>query len=223
VRVLLVASRSRFATALTNALRSKGHEVDQPPADVDHLAVSPCDIVLVELDQFEGSGVRLCRELRSRTDTALIGLTTRGREDCGIAALEQGADDYVTKPVSLTDLLARMGAVLRRCRHHPYGELTVGRLRLDLDRQRAAVDGHLIPLTRKEFRLLVALARRPDAVVTRDRLMAEVWNTNKRGSRTVDSHINTLRPKIRSAATVDNVRGVGYRLSAPAIDDAGRR
>jgi DNA-binding response OmpR family regulator len=145
----------------------------------------------------------------------MIGLAVRGRERSGVAALREGADDYAVRPVDLTELLARIDAVLRRTRPPPSGAQDIGRLRIDLDRHQVTVDGELVPLTPKEFRLLAALTRTPGAVVTRDRLMAEVWHTTAGGrSRTLDSHVTTLRTKIGPAVTVSNVRGVGYRLLA---------
>jgi DNA-binding response OmpR family regulator len=211
MRVLLIADESPFTSAVVSALQSREHHVGHVRPDIHQLAVTPCDLVLVDLDS--GNGTQLCRELRALTGVAMIGLTTRGRERCGMAALREGADDFVVRPVSLAELLARIDAVLRRAHPEPGGEQAVGRLRIDLDQHRASIDGRLVPLTRKEFRLLTALARTPGAVVTKDRLMAEVWNTSARGrSRTLDSHVTTLRTKIGTAATVENVRGVGYRI-----------
>jgi DNA-binding response OmpR family regulator len=103
--------------------------------------------------------------------------------------------------------------VLRRTRPSPRGARAVGRLQVDLDRHQVTVDGELVALTPKEFGLLVALVRTPGSVVTRDRLMAEVWHATGGGrSRTLDSHVTTLRTKIGTAVTVANVRGVGYQL-----------
>jgi DNA-binding response OmpR family regulator len=103
--------------------------------------------------------------------------------------------------------------VLRRARAHRCGELSLGQLVIDVDQPRVLIDGEPVHLTRKELQLLVALARTPGLVVTKDRLMAEVWNTSeRRGSRAVDSHVYNLRAKIRPAATIESVRGLGYRL-----------
>lgn len=220
MRVLLVADDSHFATAVTVALRSRGHHVDRVDTevigpDLDRVTAIPRELVLVDLGGPDRGGPQLCRELRTRTDAAMIGLAVRGREHCGVAALREGADDYTVRPVDLAELLARIDAVLRRTRPPPSGVQAIGRLRIDHDRRQVTVDGGPIALTPKEFNLLTALTRTPGAVVTRDRLMAEVWHATAGGrSRTLDSHVTTLRTKIGLAVTVANVRGVGYRLVA---------
>jgi DNA-binding response OmpR family regulator len=218
MRVLLVANGSGLTTMVTTALRSRGHEVDQVAtrswgADLDRLTATPCDLVLVDLDFPDRTGALRCGQLRARTNAAIIALAARGRERAGVAALREGADDYAVWPLDLPELLARIDAVLRRTRPSPRGARAIGRLQVDLDRHQVTVDGELVALTPKEFGLLVALVRTPGAVVTRDRLMAEVWHATGGGrSRTLDSHVTTLRTKIGTAVTVANVRGVGYQL-----------
>lgn len=215
MRVLLVASGSRSVSAVAAALRGWGHQVDQVRSGPEPASLAPCDVLLVDLDRPDGTGPRLCRQLRARTDVAVIGLAVRGHERHGVAALREGADDYLVWPTEVPELLARIDAVLRRSRPPPGGEQAVGRLRIHFDRHQVTVDGAPVPLTPKEFRLLAALARAPGTVVTRDRLMAEVWHTTRPGrSRTLDSHVTTLRTKLGPAATVENVRGVGYLIRA---------
>jgi DNA-binding response OmpR family regulator len=130
-----------------------------------------------------------------------------------VAGLRGGADDYLVKPFGIAELQARVDAVLRRVRPRHEGVHMVGGLRVDLDARAAWVDGAPVRLTPKEFTLLAALIREQGAVLLRERLLREVWGTCWQGkSRTLDVHISTLRTKIRTAARVEVVHGVGYRL-----------
>jgi DNA-binding response OmpR family regulator len=226
MRILLVGNESRFAVAVTTALRSRGHDVEQTiGSELEVLAGTPPDVIMVGVDSSRHNGLRICREVRARSGSAIIGVTSRGEESCGVAALREGADDYVVRPVSLAELLARIDAVRRRCPPSIATDHALGRLRIDLHRHQVTVDWRPVGLTRKEFQLLTALARHPGTVVTRQRLLAEVWQlaANAR-SRTLDSHITNLRTKLGHAVTVENIRGVGYRLVAEPseVASAGR-
>jgi DNA-binding response OmpR family regulator len=215
MRVLLVDDDLRFATALTAALRRSGYEVDHVPTARAALAAPPCDLVLLDIGLPDGDGVDICRRLRESSDVAIIMLTARGEERNRVVGLRSGADDYVSKPFGFAELQARMEAVLRRARPRPAGARTVGRLRVDLDRHLASVDGAPITLTRKEFQLLAILAAEPEVAVRRERLLREVWHTSWRGvSRTLDVHMATLRQKIGDGAQIQTIRGVGYRIVA---------
>jgi DNA-binding response OmpR family regulator len=132
-----------------------------------------------------------------------------------VAGLRSGADDYVVKPFGMAELQARIDAVMRRVARFAArpARLRAGRLTVDPDARRTELDGREIALTRKEFELLEALARRPGSTVTRDRLLAEVWHTTWLGSpHTVEVHIASLRAKLGEPGLVQTVRGVGYRL-----------
>ncbi|MPZ27585.1 MAG: response regulator [Micromonosporaceae bacterium] len=215
MRVLLVDDDLRFATALTAALRRGGYEVEHASTARAALAAPPCDLVLLDIGLPDGDGVDICRRLRETSDVAIIMLTARGEERNRVVGLRSGADDYVSKPFGFAELQARIEAVLRRARPRPAGARTVGRLRVDLDRHLAYVDGVPITLTRKEFQLLAILAAEPEVAVRRERLLREVWHTSWRGvSRTLDVHMATLRQKIGDGAQIQTIRGVGYRIVA---------
>ncbi|HEY8473821.1 MAG TPA: response regulator transcription factor [Natronosporangium sp.] len=220
MRVLLVDDDIRFATALTAALRRSGYEVEHAATASAALAAPPCDLILLDVGLPDGDGIEVCRRLRQNSDVAIIMLTARGEERSRVIGLRSGADDYVSKPFGFAELHARMEAVLRRVRPRPAGARTVGRLRVDLDKHQAYVDGRPLTLTRKEFQLLAILAAEPEVAVRRDRLLREVWQTSWRGvSRTLDVHMATLRQKIGDGARIETIRGVGYRLVAG--DDSG--
>src|SRR5262249_20587822 len=160
-------------------------------------------------------GIEVCRELRRRGDVAIIAVTARGHERDRIAGLRTGADDYLVKPFGMAELQARIDAVMRRAaRSAPdRGVVNAGPLVIDLDAPRVTVAGAEVCLTRTEYDLLAALARRPGAVVTRDELLADVWQTTWTGNpHTVEVHVAALRAKLGDPGLVQTVRGVGYRL-----------
>jgi Response regulators consisting of a CheY-like receiver domain and a winged-helix DNA-binding domain len=162
-------------------------------------------------------GIEVCRELRRRSGVAIIVVTARGQEQERIAGLRTGADDYVVKPFGIAELQARINAVMRRTAWSTTsrGELTFHNVTVDLDAHRVVVGGSEISLTRKEYALLAALARRPGSVVTREELLADIWQTTWTGNpHTVEVHIASLRAKLGEPGLVQTVRGVGYRLRA---------
>jgi len=215
VRVLLVEDDVRVAGALETALRRRGYDLLRAGTAAEALAAPPVDLVLLDLGLPDGDGLEVCRELRRRGDVAIIAVTARAEERDRIAGLRIGADDYVVKPFGMAELQARIDAVMRRAARSAarQGAVTVGPLTIDLDAHRVTSDGTEISLTRKEYDLLAALARRAGAVVTRDQLLADVWQTTWVGSpHTVEVHVASLRGKLGDPALVQTVRGVGYRL-----------
>lgn len=175
---------------------------------------------LVVLDWMlpRASGLDVLRRLRSEGDVPVILLTARTEESDRVLGLELGADDYLVKPFSPRELVARVRAVLRRteARGEEAPELTVGPLRLDVPSRRARVDGDLLDLTTLEFDLLLAFARAPGRVFSRDELIERVWGPEHEGSdRVVDVHVSNLRQKLVAAGAeglLRTVRGVGYAL-----------
>jgi DNA-binding response OmpR family regulator len=170
----------------------------------------------------DGDGRDVAREIRRHSATPIIMLTARGTETDRIVGLELGADDYVVKPFSGPEVIARIRAVLRRTGSSPSGEgvSRVQGLELDLSSRRVTLDGSEIELSRKEFDLLAALMERAGRVVRRETLMEEVWDENWFGStRTLDTHIGWLRQKLGDDATdprfIHTVRGVGFRFAKP--------
>jgi DNA-binding response OmpR family regulator len=215
VRVLMVEDNPGMARGLETALRVRGYEVICASTAAQALAAPPVDLVLLDLGLPDRDGLEVCRELRRRSDVAIIAVTARGDEPDRVTGLRTGADDYVVKPFGVAELHARIDAVMRRAaRTNSQGEVyRLGALSVDLDAHRVEVDGQEVALTRKEFGLLAALVRRPGSVVTRDQLLAEVWRTTWTGNpHTVEVHIASLRGKIGAPKLVQTVRGVGYRL-----------
>ena len=215
MRVLLVEDDVRVAGALETALRRRGYDLLRAGTAAEALAAPPVDLVLLDLGLPDGDGLEVCRELRRRGDVAIIAVTARAEERDRIDGLRIGADDYVVKPFGMAELQARIDAVMRRAARSAarQGAVTVGPLTIDLDAHRVTSDGTEISLTRKEYDLLAALARRAGAVVTRDQLLADVWQTTWVGSpHTVEVHVASLRGKLGDPALVQTVRGVGYRL-----------
>ncbi len=163
-------------------------------------------------------GIEVCRQLRASDDwTPVIFVTARDDEVDRVLGLELGADDYVTKPFSPRELVARVTGMLRRA-HGPAGTsaVEVGAVRLDPGTRRVEVGGAEIDLTATEFDLLAALLRRPGQVFTREQLLSTVWGTaDYSGSRTVDVHVAQLRAKLGPDAPIRTHRGVGYSASAP--------
>jgi DNA-binding response OmpR family regulator len=170
------------------------------------------DIMLPGMD-----GLEACRTIRRTSDVPIIMLTARSEDVDKIVGLEVGADDYITKPFNPRELVARVKAVLRRYEAGGVQErnvISVGDIMIDLDRREVLVDDDSVELRAKEFALLVALARRPGVVVSRDRLLNEVWGyEHSIDTRTVDVHISTLRDRLANAnARIETVWGVGYKL-----------
>jgi DNA-binding response OmpR family regulator len=215
MRVLVVEDSPRVARGLEVALRMRGYEVTCVATAAQALAAPPADLVLLDLGLPDGDGLDVCRELRRDRDVAIIAVTARGEERDRVNGLHAGADDYVVKPFGVAELAARIEAVMRRaardteCRP----SMTIGGLTVDFDAHRVEVDRKEISLTRKEFELLAALARRPGTVVTRDRLLASVWHTTWTGNpHTVEVHVAALRAKLGVPQLIQTIRGVGYRL-----------
>ena len=224
MRVLLVEDDLRLAEPLAVALRRAGFEVSHAPTAAAALDSPTPDIVLLDLSLPDRDGVEVCRQMRQRDETPIIILTARGDERDRVTGLRAGADDYVIKPFSLAELQARIDAVLRRARPSQGAVLRTGALQVDLARHAVTLDGQPVALTPKEFCLLATLARNPGIVVSRDRLLLEVWHSSWRGNeRTLDVHVNTLRTKLGDPHLVETVRGVGYRLAVrpegPTADD----
>lgn len=170
------------------------------------------DVMLPGMD-----GLELVRRLRTRSHVPIILLTARGEEASRVAGLEVGADDYVVKPFSMLELVARVRAQLRRAGEFSEpidgeGLVTVGGVALDKQARRCHVGDTAVDLTRREFDLLAVLFDHVDRVIGRDRLLSEVWGTTFLSSKTVDVHIAALRRKLGSAVRITALRGVGYRL-----------
>ena len=223
-RVLLVEDESSIADPFAQALVRNGFQpaVARTAQEALRLArEDPPDVVLLDLTLPDGDGRDVCRELRRTSDVPIIMLTARGTVMDRIVGLELGADAYVVKPFATDEVVSRIRAVLRRTQRVAGAEpavVTVGDLRLDLAARRTWRDGAELALTRKEFDLLVRLARDAGRVVSRETLMSEVWDENWFGStKTLDVHVAALRRKLGDRmghpGHIETVRGGGFRLA----------
>jgi DNA-binding response OmpR family regulator len=222
--ILIVDDDNTVRETLALNLRAEGYEVlsaDDGEAGLKAAREGSPDLVILDVMLPRLDGLTVCRILRRESEVPIVLLTARGTEADKIIGLETGADDYIVKPFSLGEFLARVRAALRRVRPASAApaELVSGNLRLDLTGRRAYRGEEEIPLAPREFDLLAMLMRNRGAVLTRELLLARVWGEDFPGdARTVDVHIRWLRQKIELDASdpqrITTVRGVGYRFEA---------
>jgi two-component system response regulator RegX3 len=224
--ILLVEDEPAITEPLAAALEREGFTASVVGTAAEALSsaerLSP-DLVLLDIGLPDGSGFDVCRELRSRSGTPIIMLTARGEESDRVAGLELGADDYVVKPFSAREVVARVRAVLRRADSSAGAgtdAMEIAGVRLDESRHEATLDGEALELSRKEFELLRTLMRNAGNVLTREQLIEEVWDMNWFGStKTLDVHVSSLRKKLGDDAGdprhIHTVRGVGFRFTGP--------
>jgi phosphate regulon transcriptional regulator PhoB len=222
-RILVADDNTRTQEAIALYLRHAGYEVDVAATGPEALAraadVNP-DLIVLDVMLPGLSGLDVCRALRERTDVPIIMVTARTSEDDKLEGLECGADDYVTKPFSMRELIARVRALLRR--HEPTPQrnnLQRGDLYIDPSAHTVSVSGKHVELSALEFRLLHYLAAHPGMVFSRDHLLDRVWGNDRSVTpRSVDVYIRRVREKIEDQpqhpAYVQTVHGVGYRFSA---------
>ncbi len=226
--VLVVEDEASFVEALTIGLRREGFEVVVATDGAQALELfdqTQPDIVLLDVMLPKISGIDVCRQLRKRTQIPIIMVTAKGAEIDTVVGLEVGADDYVTKPYRLRELVARMRAVLRRAESNGTGGssatltpavVQVGDVSLDPDEHRVSVDGRDLALPLKEFELLHILLANAGRVLPRETLIDRVWGSDYVGdTKTLDVHIKRLRGKIEADPTMPTrivtIRGLGYR------------
>ena len=216
-RIVVVEDEPAIAGAVADRLRAEGFDVEiagDGPAGVELIRRTEPDLVVLDLMLPGFDGLEVCRRIQADRPVAVLMLTARDTEADLLTGLAVGADDYLTKPFSLRELVARIHAILRRAERRMHGEpLRVGELEVDPARRLvryAGADVHLTPL---EFDLIAHLAGKPGVVFTREQLLVDVWGyRDGTGARTVDSHVQALRRKL-AADLVRTVHGVGYALA----------
>ncbi|GAA1861233.1 response regulator transcription factor [Pseudonocardia alni subsp. carboxydivorans] len=218
VRVLLVEDDAILGDALRRSLVREGYPTDlvtSGSAAIAAVAEREPDVVLLDMGLPDRDGIGVCREIRERSRVPILAITGRGDVAARVQGLRSGADDYLVKPVSTEELVARIEAVLRRATGAAVAAtVSVGDVVVDLDRRAVTAGGAEVALTRKEFDLLAALARREGAVLPRTELLEQVWGiADASAARTLEAHVASLRSKLGARDVVVTVRGVGYRLA----------
>ena len=218
VKLLIVEDEDAIAIPLVEGLTREGYEVDRVASGQEALDAPEPDVVLLDLRLPDMDGYAVCRILRERSSVPIIMLTARGHETDRVLGLELGADDYIVKPFGLRELVARVRAVGRRARsleaERPVA--VVGPLQVDSRSRRVRLGSEEIALTPKEFDILALLARDPGAVVTRETILEQVWDTQWHGpTKMIDVHVASVRRKLGDPRWVETVRGVGFRIGVP--------
>jgi len=225
-RILLVDDERNLRHTVGYNLRREGHQVVEAAdgeAALAAAAAQPPDLVVLDLMLPGVDGLEVCRRLRQRSAVPILMLTARGDEVDRVVGLELGADDYLAKPFSMRELLARVKAILRRVELSrarvpgPPSQFERDGLAIDAGRRRVTIDGQEVALKPREFDLLAFLARQPGQVFTRAQLLEQVWGYDYAGdSRTVDVHVRSLRTKLGDRADqprwIETIWGVGYRF-----------
>ena len=223
--VLVIEDEESFRDALKFMLSREGFDVILAPNGAEGIklfdSMNP-DLVLLDLMLPEVSGTEVCKYIRTKSNTPVIMLTAKDTEIDKVVGLELGADDYVTKPFSTRELLARIKAVLRRggdVENDFVGAVEVGPIRMDVERHVLSVNGEAVSMPLKEFELLEFLMRNSGRVLTRGQLMDRVWGSNYVGDgKTLDVHVKRIRSKIEpdpaNPVHLTTVRGLGYRFEA---------
>jgi DNA-binding response OmpR family regulator len=219
-KLLIVEDDQTLRETLAYNLKSEGYELIQAGDGITALNLArehQPDLILLDISLPELDGLTVCRTLRREMNVIIVLLTARGGEMDRIIGLDIGADDYITKPFSLGELLARLRAILRRGQREVNVQLKSGDLTLDLVGRRAFRGDQVLNLSPREYELLAELIRHKGAVLTRDLLLQRVWGFDFSGdTRTVDVHIRWLREKIEEDPAqpkrIETVRGLGYRF-----------
>lgn len=226
-RILIVEDEVSFSEPLSYLLGREGFEVavaDTGIKGLEEFERNGADLILLDLMLPGMAGTDVCKQIRSKSGVPIIMLTAKDEEIDKVIGLELGADDYVTKPYSGRELVARIRAVLRRGGENFISDgdtnlLTVGNIRMDVDRHLVSVDGKTVPLPLKEFELLEFLMRNSGRVLTRTQIIDRIWGSDYVGdTKTLDVHIKRIRAKVEkdpaNPTYIHTVRGLGYKLEA---------
>jgi two-component system response regulator RegX3 len=240
MRVLLIEDDDRVAGPLVEGLRRFGFVVEHAGTGAEGLAAPEAAMVLLDLGLPDMDGIDVCRALRSRSSVPIIMITARDDEVDRVLGLELGADDYVSKPFGVRELVARIRAVTRRTRpavldtHHAKQDPSdgpaqpgtsevqrIGPLTIDRRTRQVHLNQSPVALAPKEFDLLICLAEDPGAVCSRRQILDTAWEPNYFGpTKTLDVHVAALRRKLGDSSWIENIRGIGFRLVPPAHTDA---
>lgn len=222
-KALLIEDDDGIITPLSLYIEQSGYEVvvckDGSDA-LDMFHSEKPDIIILDINLPGKSGVEVCREVRSESDTPIIVLSARESEDDKVALLELWADDYVSKPFSPRELLARMSAVIKRTEQRKKTPkngkaLEFGRLSIDGKNFQVLLNGNEIRFTKTEFAILEYIIKNSKSVIKRESLMKDIiWYDNYLYDRTIDTHVKNIRKKLDGAVEIETVRGVGYRIKS---------
>ena len=216
-RILIVEDEESYREPLVYQLTREGYDVSAAATGEEGLELftkGGIDLVLLDLMLPGLDGTALCRRIREQSRVPIIMLTAKSAEIDKVVGLEIGADDYITKPYSFRELLARIRAVLRRTARQPSGVLSCGGVTLDEGRHTVTVNDRPVSLTLKEYELLKLFLENIGQVFSREALLSRVWDADYAGeTRTVDVHVGTLRTKLAECGgLIETVRGVGYKM-----------
>lgn len=227
-KILIVDDEKPIVTLLKYNLEKSGFTTDEAydgPEAVRKAETQEFDLIVLDLMLPEMDGIEVCKYLRNnKIDTPILMLTAKDEEFDKVLGLELGADDYLTKPFSPKEVIARIKAILRRTmkmNHNHFSSITIGNLVIYPERYEAELHGEMISFTRKEFELLYYLAKNKEKVISRDQLLSGVWDYDFVGdTRIVDVHISHLRDKIepdtKKPIYIKTIRGLGYKMEEPA-------
>lgn len=226
-KILIVDDEASIVTLLSFNIEKAGFAIDVAYDGAEAISKAESnmyDLIVLDLMLPKIDGMEVCKYLRrNRIDTPILMLTAKDEEFDKILGLELGADDYLTKPFSPKEVVARIKAILRRTKKekaHPYASVRIGNMVIYPERYEAVIDDQVFEFTRKEFELLIYLATNKGKVLTRDQLLLAVWNYDFVGdTRIVDVHISHLREKIepnsRKPIYIKTIRGLGYKMEDP--------
>lgn len=216
IKILLIEDDDTIAFGIRSALKKKGYEVIScmDMAEGRRLFSSEISLILLDLNLPDGSGYEFCRWVKERGDTPVIFLTVRDDAADITKGLDMGADDYITKPFSISVLESRIRAVLRRISKTEEGILSCGTIRIDKKRMQASVRGEDISLTGLEYRLLLILMENKGCILPRNLILEELWDNeaNFVNDNTLTVAIKRLREKLKDASCIKTIRGIGYRM-----------
>ncbi|MFF9024897.1 response regulator transcription factor [Streptomyces eurythermus] len=223
MRILAVEREGDQVQFLKKNLSRHGHDITIAGSGVEALDLfENAELILLDLDLPDIDGIELCRRMRATGDTPIIAFAGESAELDRVLALQAGSDDCLERPYSFRELVARIDAVMRRVGTQDYAQrkrtLFRGRLSIDSESREVELNGRPVALTRKEFDVLHYLASRPGVVLSRQRLMIDVWGhpaeaeLSAQASRTIDTHVSSIRSKLREAGWILTVRGVGFRF-----------